>query len=107
MLSRKLGLVPVSVTALPPSTAVAYDRVFVDITPDKLWDMIKGKMINERDRLIKPFIGKWINISVVVDDVSSNDGIIWADGVKLSLHFDSRWNDRLEVLQKGQRVSVA
>jgi hypothetical protein len=100
-------------------------RAFLDMAPEELRELVKGRTIHERDRITKPFIGKWMDISVIIDDAVSGDdeGTIWGDEVELSeqiisdeitinqipsvvLHFSRQWNDRIDSLQKGQNISV-
>jgi hypothetical protein len=70
--------------------------------------LVKDKMMSERDRIVRPFIGKWIKTEVKVDDVSlrSSGGVIWADGVKMLFAFKNVWRERLDILTKGQTVEI-
>jgi hypothetical protein len=89
-------------------------RIFAQVSPEYLMDMVKDKMSTERDRLTQPFIGKWMNIDAVVHNVSTGD---WRSKIKTpnpsipvmsqhDLEFLPEWNQRLEILTKGQKISV-
>jgi len=74
--------------------------------------MLEGRMRNEQSRVIAPFIGKWMNLSVIVEDVSIQPefGPIWAvhsfDDTIIAFKFQHQWISRLEVLNKGQKVNI-
>ena len=44
-------------------------RVIVNIPLDTLFGFYKGRLEIEGDRLIAPYLGKWINISGPIDDI--------------------------------------
>jgi hypothetical protein len=100
-------------------------RAFLDMAPEELRELVKGRTIHERDRITKPFIGKWIDIAVAIDDAVSGDdgGTIWGDEIELPeqeisneitinqvpsivLHFERQWNEQVNLLKKGQNISV-
>jgi hypothetical protein len=84
------------------------DRIFVQREPLDLMSSLKDKMGNERERLNAPFLGKWICIWAYVDDISLYQDMnrIWVDGTKISLFFDKRWRENIDVLSKGQEIKV-
>ena len=125
---------PPIATPPPPSTAgpapsnahgARTERAFLEMTPEELREMVKGRTLHERDRITQPFIGKWLDITVTIDDAVSGDdeGTIWGDEAELLeqsvfdeitinqlpsivLHFGNQWNNQIESLQKGQNIAV-
>jgi hypothetical protein len=118
---------PPSTVGPTPSNApgARTERAFLEMTPEELREMVKGRTLHERDRITQPFIGKWLDITVTIDDAVSGDdeGTIWGDEAELLeqsvfdeitinqlpsivLHFGSQWNKRIELLQKGQNIAV-
>ena len=69
-------------------------------------------MRNEQSRIIAPFIGKWMNLSVIVHDLSIQPefGAIWEvhsfDDTTIAFKFQHQWISRLEVLNKRKEVSI-
>jgi Mg2+/Co2+ transporter CorB len=87
------------------------DRIFVSRTPEQFMDMCRGKMAVEQDRIIGPFISKWLRTQIIVDDVSipsSSGGAIWADeqSRRIISKFDKKWDTRLHVLFKGEHLEI-
>jgi hypothetical protein len=105
---------PIAKGALPLVPVAAEDRVLVgpDITPEYLLGMISGHTAIQADRLIGPFIGKWMRVSGNVFQISalSNGGANVAFVVNLtdviSMSFDPPWSERLSILTKGSQLTV-
>ena len=89
----------------------ASERIFVDISPKDLMDLNKGRMLIERDRLLSPYIGKWVKISTSVDNaaVSENSVVVWAknpEKERIIMSFDKNWANHVEVLRRGQNIKI-
>jgi len=98
--------------AQPPPAISKEDRIFIGRDPKEIKAMLEGKMQSEQSRIIAPFIGKWMNLSVFVDDVAilPYSGTIYSgnfmESTKIIFRFNRSWIPRLEVLNKGQRTNV-
>jgi hypothetical protein len=89
-------------------------------TLQELLHIGKGKMSVERDRLLSPYLGQPIKVSVEVDNVSSYYGTITVyvpiKGEPLlgdrafytaSLNFlEAKWGNRLRMLSKGDQITA-
>lgn len=84
------------------------ERVFVNTDPQDILNLVNGKMLSEQKLIGSPFIGKWMSLSVSVDDVSihKNSGTIWVDGTKWTFDFDEKWIGHLETLIRGQVINI-
>lgn len=109
----------------PPSQPAGKDgRVYVEAhqTPEKLSDMCEGKTTHQARRATEPFIGKWMRVSGVVDDVAfitdelANvrfrrqsqtlyKGFTIPDTRDVKLRFRTQL-ERLEMLQGGEHMVV-
>ena len=111
MRSESLVIVDTHQHAIQPIPAVNSDRIFVARTPEQFMDICRGKMAVEQDRLIRPFINKWLRTQIIVDDVSISPlsgGAIWAgqQSRRIISKFDKKWEPRLHVLSKGERLEI-
>ncbi len=90
------------------------ERVIIDVTPDFLIGLHKNYMSIEAKRLLAPYIGKWIKVSGLIDDINSHErGVlvtlmmepndIWP---KVYMHCEIEWLDRLSVIKKDTKISA-
>jgi hypothetical protein len=95
------------------------ERIFVQITPDNLMGEFKTHTDEHAKEIVSRYIGKWMALSGTVHNISvdSRGGIevdltAGADAISalmngmLQLHFDSKWREKLNVLQKGNRINA-
>jgi hypothetical protein len=106
-LSVSSNHVPVTASAPAPNAS----KIFINATPDYLMDLVEGKLSTEAERMIEPYIGKWMTVTDRISDVSiRNTGSIVTERNdryrQLDLWFNSAWNERLNVLYKGQEIRV-
>jgi hypothetical protein len=102
---------PISQAKGPPPSE---SRVFVDIPPVELVNMLKGKMSSEQARIAAPFVGKWMRINEgFIDNVIINpdnkSGSVWikaSESVSLIFWFSKEWQSHLEVLQRGSKINI-
>jgi hypothetical protein len=95
-------------TDAPPATS---ERVIVDTTPLALMGLYKGRSGLEADRIIAPYIGKWIKISGQADYIQgAGNGelvTIKPDAFTAAfLYFDAKWLDKLSVLPIHPTISA-
>ncbi|PYK44494.1 MAG: hypothetical protein DME53_08010 [Verrucomicrobia bacterium] len=93
------------------------DREFVRITPDDLMNMCRNHMDIEAQRLIRPYIGKWMEVAGRIHNVRSSsensaqvtfDRPIGPEIRDFYMYFrDPKWIDRLVVLRRGAELVVA
>lgn len=87
------------------------DRVFVDVTHEYLIGLFKDKLGIQANKLIAPYIGKWMIVSGKLGDVLGSDSLqVSFDPMKVNeylwMYFDSKWQDRLSVLTPGHEIRV-
>lgn len=79
------------------------------MTPNDLMDLHSGRTSMQAQKLIQVYIGKWIELSRKVMNVTSDGGVIVEEGPRARLiimNFDKEWIGRLEILQPGLTISV-
>ncbi len=86
-------------------------RVFVDVTHEYLIGLFKDKLGIQANKLIAPYIGKWMSVSGKLGDVLGDQLLqVTFASVKVNeylyMYFDKSWRDRLAVLQPGQIIHV-
>lgn len=110
---------------LPPSPAPIQPastpkRVYLSgtVTPDDLMEKCKGKTRHQAQLAMKPFIGKWLRVEGVFDDLSIGDhfatlslrrkeavfGNISVPDTRLVIYQFENGFERLEVLEVGERI---
>jgi hypothetical protein len=128
--STRAGIVVASqeryVSPVPPQTNAATtpnnspitlpdQRIIVGISPQELCGFYANVTSAQGDRLIKPYIGKWMRLSGEVSDVGHSGpkgnysrvslrnvpGIVYA-----LMFFDAKWYDHISVLDKGASATV-
>ncbi len=107
----------------PPSVAVHEERTLLDVKPEYLLGFFKKYTNAEAHKLVETYIGKWLKISGIVDDVYSGKGY---DGAYVLIRTDKsdflksglfpvimgatfneqRWINRALVLRRGETVTV-
>jgi hypothetical protein len=103
-----------SSSKLPQSTVVAQpqtDRIKTAITPEELARIHIENTSVQAQRLLSPYVGKWIEIKEPVKDVSDTsifvshpmEGRILGAPIRLNFH-KSKWQDSLDLLRKGDVI---
>jgi hypothetical protein len=90
------------------------ERIIVDVTPLYLMDLFSEHTSIQAQRLIEPYIGKWIRISGPLGDVSDNEyfsQVVFEHGPKMFaqvfMYFrQPNRSDRLSVLRRGTELTV-
>jgi len=84
------------------------------VTPDYLISLRRDNLATQAEGLVKPFLGRWINVAEPVSDVSpDNAGITQVTltrgpVVTVYLEFDTaKWGAHLALLKKGQVLSAS
>jgi hypothetical protein len=93
----------------------------LDVTPDYLMGLYRDRLAVQADKLAELYIGKRIEISGRLDEVSGPTSgpkdfnrdkmCVYLKNtiniiVLISLYFRITWNERLEVMQKNQKISA-
>jgi hypothetical protein len=93
------------------------NRVIVDVTPETLLSFYEGRMGIEGDRLLAPYVGKWMKISGEIEDITSMLGVssigpmitLAHDRDKIPnaiLNFSGDQKDRVATLRRKQRITA-
>jgi hypothetical protein len=88
------------------------ERPILKIAPDYLFKLIDGKMTGEATDLILPYIGKWMRIKSIVQDIkqSSNSGMMIISNLDVGkfvprlmfLNFGKEYNNEITFMTKDQ-----
>jgi hypothetical protein len=98
-------------------TPTADGRIFVDVTPAYLGGLFEGHTDIQAQKLIQPFVGKWMEISGKLGEVSEGHGFLQVTlqsayplvtilAVRVYMHFHVKWTDRLSVLRQGDALTI-
>ena len=101
-------------------TSLPDGRILIDKDPKFLSDIFSENTDIEADRLVEPYIGKWMKISGDVYDISDRDfgdlmyvsimdkgGNPFGMSIALGMGFNrDTWKDRLELLHPGDHITV-
>ncbi len=88
------------------------EKNFVAVTPQELMGFYKQNMTSEGDRLLAPYLGKWLSLTQEVYDTRQNQ--VWSyvmvdDGPMRAvvMNFDPPLSAQVEVLRKGQKIKAS
>jgi hypothetical protein len=107
------------VTNAPISPPAPPQREFVNQTPAELVGLYHNMTDLQAQKLLEPFIGRWIKVSGPFQNVraASSNGIAWVDlsnnaglrpGQATHLGFDAdKWLARLSTLKLGEQLEIA
>jgi hypothetical protein len=96
----------------PPDTGKRGERVILDVTPEYLVSLFDGKLAIQANKLVAPYLDKWIYVSGPLGNVLGNGRlqVTWAfDPARrysVYMYFDEAWQDRFAVLMPGQHLTV-
>ncbi len=102
-----------SVGSIAPVVEPIAERIVLDIDAAVLIGIKNStQTIAEKQRLWKPYVGKWIRVSGPVADVSETKMFLVnyttpiMHQYELVLKFDAPWSDRFSIIPKGSNVTV-
>jgi hypothetical protein len=86
------------------------ERIFVDATPAYLTGLLKDRLVIHGQKLVEPYIGKWLSITGAVTDVDYDSVTMRLDPLNsissIYLHFDIKWKGHIHTLRENQQISV-
>jgi hypothetical protein len=91
------------------------EPTLISLSPQELVRLFKtGGTTAQSNRLIQPYVGKWMQISVVVDDVThfgpdTNQVSVTGPmglGLHILLYFRKKWAEEVSMLVKGQNITL-
>jgi hypothetical protein len=99
-----------------PEPSQHEDRTLANITLDKLRDFYRDRTQTEGDRLAAPYVNKWVTVEGKVYDahmrsiINNCEVVLSPDGdtslADTKLYFAERWRDRVELLRRGDVITV-
>jgi hypothetical protein len=93
-------------TAVPvPSPAAA--RVFVTVTASYLWHLRDRHTSAETQRLVAPYVGKWLKYSATVRDVTADGLLVFKGGVVFCRFSEEHLIKSIITLPSRTRISAA
>jgi hypothetical protein len=100
------------VAAVPPSVAVPVpspnaSQVFVTVTASHLWNLRDKHTSAETQRLIEPYVGKWLKYSGTAQDVTADGLLVFKGGVVFCRLSDERSIERATKLSRRTRILAA
>lgn len=106
---------PIALAAVSDRRVTPVDgRIVVTIAPAKLLEMYKNNTAAAGNRLIQPYLEKWLSISGVVWDVDHDDKKRSSVFIRLNedqdirgvLRFEPEWYDHVSILGVGSHVDA-
>jgi hypothetical protein len=96
----------------PPSAAVpvpspAAARVFVTVTASHLWHLRDRHTSAATQRLVAPYVGKWLKYSAPVQDATADGLLVFKGGVVFCRFSDTHSIERTTKLPRRTRISAA
>lgn len=92
------------------------ERIFVDVPPAYLTGLLKDRLEIHGQKLVEPYIGKWLRVTGAVKNVVNSidgnsvimslDPVTAIDLILLLVKFDIKWQDRVHTLRENQQISV-
>lgn len=81
------------------------------VTFESLTKFYEGRTALEAEKLLKPYIGKWMTFSGVVREIKSahNDRLVvsFRDELRFLLaYFEKSWADHISILSRGAQISI-
>lgn len=95
----------------PETKTSGAPRIIADVTAEYLMSLYKDVSLSAQgDRLLAPYVGKWIHVSETVADISGT--AIWAYAKDsagqrtIILSFDTQWADQLAILRRDENITA-
>ena len=95
----------------PPS-----ERIFVEKAPQELTNVFKTYIDAQAEKLIQPYMGKWLRLAGAVTNASQISGKFWqvflhleSDslfGIQIVLYFANTWTEHLSLISRGTNINV-
>jgi len=93
------------------------ERILTDKSPQELTDFFRNFIDVQAQKLIEPFLGKWLKIVGPVTDASHYKDSFWqvfiyvedkhsSFGIQISLLFADTWTERLSLITHGTTIST-
>lgn len=95
---------PTVAVTVPSSTA---ERVFVSVTASHLWHLRDRHTSAETQRLVAPYVGKWLRYSATAQDVTADGLLVFKGGIVFCRFSDERSIERATKLPRRTRISAA
>jgi hypothetical protein len=99
----------VELASSPKRPIVTREKTTVNVSAEYLSGLYYGYKQSHAERLLKPYLGKWITVSGVIEDFGERA----LSQVRLSfktpnpsMWFDEEWQDRLSTFKPGDRITV-
>lgn len=96
-------------SSAPQRPVVTREKTTVSVSAEYLSGLYYGYKQSHAERLLKPYLGKWITVSGVIDDFGERA----LSQIRLSfktpnpsMWFDEEWQDRLSAFKPGDRITV-
>lgn len=83
--------------------------IFVDESPASLLKFFEDHTSFQADKLITPYLGKWMKLSnVVISDVRDEPFIMGRseDGCSVLMEFQKKWAEQVLVLRRGSNIDI-
>jgi len=105
----------------PPAAAQRHGRIFIDLTPEMLVGLLKKLTEDQAQRLLEPYINKWIALSGELYDLRvigtlrrkrvmvalTSSDVVTSVAAMVIAHFDMKWKPMLDIIQRHGRLSVS
>jgi hypothetical protein len=102
--------------AQPLPVAIPGNKKLISLTPQELVRLFNtGGTSAQANRLIQPYVGKWMQISGVVNDVAhfgpDTNQVSFTEGpmglgIIILMYFREKWADEVSMLVKGENITV-
>ena len=111
---QTIPILPIESDPISP----APPRIVVSLPPQELTQFFIDHVTAQAEKLIQPYIGKWLKASGEITDVvrSGDDWIVYVwhtpsvptpfSHIGLSLYFDKNWSDRVALLSRDITLTV-
>jgi hypothetical protein len=106
----------ISESVFKPSQKIPKEQIFVDVTPQFLVELKRGRTTAEGATLLHPYIGKWMKLSGPISDVSPPDlsgrpsAVISFNEpnqrISVLMFFDKNLWERISTLRVDQNILV-
>jgi hypothetical protein len=102
-------------TIMSAPTTLPDKRIIVGVVPEELRGFYQNVTSAQGDRLLQPYIGKWMKLSGTVADIrhsgpdGKNSSVSFRDIGSVSyilMFFDANWYDHISVLERGSSATV-
>jgi hypothetical protein len=88
------------------------DKIIIDITPEYLWSLFRGRTSMQGGRLAEPFLNKWMVVCGPfrnIRQLTNQMCVTFAHRATMEIvfmYFNEDWRGRLEIIIQDQKISV-